>query len=79
MCFNVFQSNLDLKENATCENPKNLTKMFTKIDSARVGVYTSELQVDQYMKVNERRNHLSGLIGTIIHNTLLNYCRKYGF
>ena len=52
--------------------------MFTKVESARVGVFTSELQVDTYMKLNEKRNLLSGMIGSIIHNLLMNYCKKYG-
>ena len=50
--------------------------MFKKIDMVRVGVYTSELQMDQFMKLNERRDRLSGLIGDIIHSTMMNYCKK---
>ena len=71
----MFQSLLEPKAEGTCKSP---SKMLPKLDLARVGVFTSELQMDQYMKVNERRDHLSGLIGGIIHSLLLNYCKKYG-
>lgn len=50
--------------------------MFEKIASIRVGVFTSEYQVEEYMKLNEKRDHLSGLVGNIIHNLLLSYCKK---
>lgn len=47
-----------------------------KIDFVRTGVYTSENQLDEYMKTNERRDVLGGSIGSIIHKLLLNYSKK---
>lgn len=51
-----------------------------KFDFIRAGIYTSEIQVDEYIKTNEKKDVLTGSIGSIIHNILIsNFCKKLVF
>ena len=50
--------------------------MSSKAELVRVGVYTSELHMEKYMRLNEKKSILSGRIGIAIHNLILGYCKK---